>query len=283
MLEVYTNAYVDNGVKRYELNKERNIRATYKLYDNEKNTINYDFKVVVKSPVYTADASNVTTKDLSVKFGKVAYLPSAVAAKFALGFDKDKNINLFGALESIDYTNSVMKYSKEGYALDENGLPIEIDHQFLLLLGMDMADYVKVKPEDKFYLTRDNKVDQPTKVNDKTINLYGWSGMRSDYKTYGDFIDSVAPIAAWDVEPNYIYGKPDSLIKDVTFEFTDKQLAEKFVTTTDLSGSVIVAKPANQINTSDLVSGKVVLEVKATIVDAYNLKMSKTFKVTISK
>lgn len=159
-LNVYQNAWkgAATPANQYMLNKERNIRATYTLYGNAENTIDYDFKVIVKSSVYTADGSNVTVKAITGAFGKEVNMTSNISAVYALGINKGKALTLFGNAggstekDVTDY-DAPKKDTAGKYVVNADATPVEIAKADLIKFGMSVDAYTALGADDKFFLT----------------------------------------------------------------------------------------------------------------------------------
>ena len=317
-LSVYQNAWNGDDTKanEYMLNKERNIRATYTLYGNAKNTIDYDFKVIVKSSVYTADGSNVTVKAITGAFGKEVNMTSNISAVYALGINKGKALTLFGNAggstqkDVTDY--DAPKTDAAGkYVVNTDATPIEIVKADLIKFGMTVDAYTALGADDKFFLTVENN---DVTVGSENSTLKGWETIMTEvnkYYTYnngtwGDKVDlsaeekaardASAEVAlfkaykdklAYDTKKETVttQAKPASdEIKSVTFAWDDTKLAEKFVTSTTIgTDGKFTAKAEADIKASDLVNGKAELKVNMKVTDKWGMVMTKTYTVTIKK
>ena len=317
-LSVYQNAWNGDDTKanEYMLNKERNIRATYTLYGNAKNTINYDFKVIVKSSVYTADGSNVTVKAITGAFGKEVNMTSNISAVYALGINKGKALTLFGNAggstqkDVTDY-DAPKKDAAGKYVVNADATPIEIAKADLIKFGMTVDAYTALGADDKFFLTVENNT---VTVGVQSSTLKGWNTIMTEvnkYYTYnngtwGDKADlsaeekaardASAEVAlfkaykdklAYDTKKETVttQAKPASdEIKSVTFAWDDTKLAEKFVTSTTIgTDGKFTAKAEADIKASDLVNGKAELKVNMKVTDKWGMVMTKTYTVTIKK
>ncbi|WP_455669396.1 PL29 family lyase N-terminal domain-containing protein [Phocaeicola sp.] len=318
-LNVYKNAWKGDQTpaNQYMLDKERNIRATYKLYGNAENTINYDFKVKVKSSVYTTDGSNVTVKAIAGNFGKEVDMTSNISAVYALGINKGKALTLFGTtagakdIDVIDY-DAPKKDVNDKYVLNSNDAPVEIAKADLVKFGMPVDVYTKLVDTDKFFLT--NADNALTATGDVNYTLKGWTTIMTEvnkYYTYTngtwgdkadlsqadkDARDASAEVAlfkaykdklAYDTKKEKVTttAKPASdEIESVTFAWDNAKLADKFVksTTIDADGK-FTAKPEADIKASDLVNGKAELKVNMKVTDKWGMVMTKTYTVTLTK
>ena len=319
-LNVYQNAWkgANTPDNQYMLNKDRNIRATYKLYGNAENTINYDFKVIVKSSVYTKDGSNVTVKAITGNFGKTVDMTSNISAVYALGINKGKALTLFGNAggstqkDVTDY-NAPEKDAAGKYVVDANATPIEIAKADLIKFGMTVDAYTALKDE-KFFLTVANN---DVTVGSETSTLMGWetimtevnkyytynngawgdkAGLSADEKAARDASAKVALFKAYNAKLAYATKKvtvttdakeASDEIKSVTFAWDDAKLAEKFVSSVAADGTIangkFTAKAENDIQASDLVNGKAELKVNMKVTDKWGMVMTKTYTVTLTK
>ena len=317
-LNVYQNAWkgAATPANQYMLNKERNIRATYTLYGNAENTIDYDFKVIVKSSVYTADGSNVTVKAITGAFGKEVNMTSNISAVYALGINKGKALTLFGNAggstekDVTDY-DAPKKDTAGKYVVNADATPVEIAKADLIKFGMSVDAYTALGADDKFFLT--------VKNNDVTVGahnstLKGWNTIMTEvnkYYTYnngtwGDKADlsaeekaardASAEVAlfkaykdklAYDTKKETVTTQPKPAsdeINSVTFAWDDAKLAEKFVTSTTIgTDGKFKAKAETEIKASDLVNGKAELKVNMKVTDKWGMVMTKTYTVTIKK
>ena len=319
-LNVYQNAWkgANTPDNQYMLNKDRNIRATYKLYGNAENTINYDFKVIVKSSVYTKDGSNVTVKAITGNFGKTVDMTSNISAVYALGINKGKALTLFGNAggstqkDVTDY-NAPEKDAAGKYVVDANATPIEIAKADLIKFGMTVDAYTALKDE-KFFLTVANN---DVTVGSETSTLMGWetimtevnkyytynngvwgdkSGLTADEKAARDASAEVALFKAYNAKLAYATKKEtvttdekkaSDEIKSVEFAWDDAKLADKFVSSVATDGAIadgkFTAKAESDIKASDLVNGKAELKVNMKVTDKGGMVMTKTYTVTLTK
>ncbi len=316
-LNVYKNAW--NGAatpaNQYMLDVERNIRATYQLYGNTENTINYDFKVKVKSSVYTKDGSNVTVKAITGNFGKSVDMTSNISAVYALGINKGKALTLFGTTggstdkDVTDY-DTPHKDAAGKYVVS-NEVPVEIAKADLIKFGMPVDVYTALAADEKFFLTlADNSLTTGT----ESYTLKGWNTIMTEVNKYYDYINGtwgdkagltaaekaerdaskeVAMFNAYKDKLTYdtksvtvtTQAKPASdEIQSVTFAWENAKLAEKFVTSTTIGADgKFTAKAEADIKASDLVNGKAELKVNMKVTDKWGMVMTKTYTVTLTK
>jgi len=319
-LSVYQNAWNGDDTKanEYMLNKERNIRATYQLYGNAKNTIDYDFKVIVKSSVYTADGSNITVRAITGNFGKEVNMISNISAVYALGINKGKALTLFGTAAGStdkDVTNydAPKTDAANKYVVNADATPIEIAKADLIKFGMPVDVYTALAADKKFFLTaKDNEVTEGG-----TYTLMGWetimtevnkyyaynngvwgdkSGLTADEKAARDASAEVALFKAYNAKLAYATKKEtvttdekkaSDEIKSVEFAWDDAKLADKFVSSVATDGAIadgkFTAKAESDIKASDLVNGKAELKVNMKVTDKWGMVMTKTYTVTLTK
>ena len=286
------------------MNKERNIRGTFTLFGNANNEIEYDFKVKVLSAVYTADGSNIKIDDTKMAgvFGKTIDLKAGISATYAAGINIGKNLQLFavdGTPQKID--NYTAFANQDGYVLNADGKPIEISKDDLIDFGMSIDDYTDLGANDHFYI-------QVSSQTAKTSTLMGWQdivnqvvgtiyvynagkgtydqvikneNLTSAQKTLKALFDSYKDTVAYTAQYTFTPAATPRAgeIKNVTFANADND-GKKYGTVNATTG-VITTEP--NIKDSDLVDGKATINVKMTVEDVWGLKMTKTFKVTVTK
>ena len=308
ILTVNTQGYETKEGKEH-LYKERNIRGTYKLFDNAQNEIEYDFKVEVMSPVYTSDGSNITIDATKMAgfFDNTIDVKNGITAKYAAGINKDKALSLFtvagGTKKVTDYTT----YKNDGtYVQSADSKPIKIDNADLIYFGMSVADFTTVTNNDQYFIQVNAQSNVEIGGNASTSTLAGWAdivaavdGVIYDYQN-GSYVQIKKDADLSETEKNYktIFNKYNSQmgygpqkdvsvngsnasdeIKSVKFAFVNED-AKKYGSI-DVNTGVITTNP--NINESDLANGKAVVGVKMTVEDYWGMKMTKTFDVTITK
>ena len=271
MLNVATqNTKTDEG--KEHLYKERNIRAIYRLFGGVENAIEYDFKVKVLSPVYTADGSNVTVDEskMTGKFGATIDPTTNITATYAAGINKGKTLNLFTTpSKTTDYTSPEMldgtyvKGTTDGY--------VEIDHSDLIYLGVSSDNIAKLA-NYKIYLSKDNQ-----DVNGVTIG--GWNYIYNNQPSTKVVFDKYKSLIKFDTKPGAPVQRA-SEIESVEFALVNSNDANKYCTLDKETGKITVK---STINESDLANGKAVVAVKMTVTDKWGMTMTKTFNVTITK
>ena len=158
-----------------QMYKVRKVRATYPLFGNTDNTVDFDFEVIVKSEVYSEDASKaiVMNEDkLSAVYGgkdKTNQIDITKAIKsnvFVAGSDKGKTYNLFavkggdikvngyqyGTIPSVASADDKLKF-----AVDANDMMIEIVVADMKAFGFKSDAILKAQQGTaKYYLLAAN-------------------------------------------------------------------------------------------------------------------------------
>ena len=294
----------ENKEGKEHLYKERNIRGTYQLFGNPDNLVEYNFKVKVLSPVYSADGSNITvdaTKTAAYFDGKTVDLTAAISAKYVAGINKDKALALFDIAEDKkDGTVYNLNYGKQdGYATNASGKPIQIDQDDLIDFGMPLDQFTKITDETFYIMVEEFDEGGYTYKGWNTImnelfTVYeskdGALALKIGYKADDAAVKAVAKQKAmfdkyasqlvWnDKKPVTIPGSSKANeIHSTKFEFVDAD-AKKYGTI-NAAGELT---PYTTINDSDLANGKAVVKVKFTVKDNWGMTMTKTFDVTITK
>lgn len=178
-----------------QLYKTRNIRAYYSLFGNTDNVVTYDFKVVVKSEIFSTTPDQAIVMDDTMltavfssdaKKNTIDFTKAITKAVVAAGTDKGKTYNLFakagesGTYKVYNYSTPKLDASNT-YVVTSAGMPIEIAHEDLLKFGMSMTSFVKVKDTDKFYLTMQQ---QTVTVDGTTETLKGWNSLYYSWNKY---------------------------------------------------------------------------------------------------
>ena len=301
----------ENAEGKNHLYKERNIRGTYKLFDNPENLVEYNFKVQVVSPVYKSDASNLDIdKNISGYFGDEIDLTKYITATYAAGIDIDKELKLFTRAEVPGKDNDYTYYAagnyktegETGYIVDKTNKPIQISKDDLGLF-MSVEDFLKVG-NTAVYLTKNGygiAIDEKT-----TIDIKGWDEVVMDklVKYYDsvrgqlvakenakveevanekDLFDKYSGSIVWYTKPQPSEGTPgleaSNEIASTTFSFVDED-AKKYCESNITDYKI---KTKKGINASDLVNGKAVVKVKITVKDKWGMTMTQTFDVTITE
>ena len=158
-----------------QMYKVRKVRATYPLFGNDKNTVDFDFEVIVKSEVYSEDASKaiVMNEDkLSAVYGgkdKTNQIDITKAIKsnvFVAGSDKGKTYNLFAVkggdikVNGYQYGTIPSVASADGkleFAVDANDMMIEIAVADMKAFGFKSDAILKAQQGTaKYYLLAKN-------------------------------------------------------------------------------------------------------------------------------
>ena len=274
----------DYPVNKKQLYVERNIRATYCLFGNPENKVNFDFEVVVKSEVYNSDPTKVILTDatkLTTKFGNAdgVNVRNGITAIFSEGKNKDKEYSLFdGTIDKTETLYNKPKKDNSGvYVLNSSNLPVEIAKEDLVAFGMPVDEYVELPADAKFYVT----------VDDNSVNGYdlkGWSAIYAGREgTYKALFNKYKSLIKFEEHKWTETTNCSPTIKSTKIEFANVQEAEKYVdiSASNISEGKIVAKKLENINET-LVEGKAVVNVKLTIVDQWGMTMVRTIPVTLT-
>ena len=187
------------AAKWNQLYTERNIRAIYTLFGNDKNVVNFDYKVKVKSEIFSetpAEAIVMDAAKLSAVFGgenktNIIDIQKAITkALVAAGTDKGKEYQLFGS-DGSGVTYKVTEYASPkvngDYVVNASGKPVAISADDLLDLGMTMDQYIEYtalssKPTVHM-LAKDNAT---LTVNGVTgdVALKGWETLQTTFYKY---------------------------------------------------------------------------------------------------
>ncbi len=176
-----------------QMYKVRKVRATYPLFGNTDNTVDFDFEVIVKSEVYSEDASKaiVMNEDkLSAVYGgkdKTNQIDITKAIKsnvFVAGSDKGKTYNLFAVkggdikVNGYQYGTIPSVASADGklkFAVDANDMIIEIAVADMKAFGFKSDAILKAQQGTaKYYLlaantAADGDADSKEYVGVKTL------------------------------------------------------------------------------------------------------------------
>ena len=176
-----------------QMYKVRKVRATYPLFGNTDNTVDFDFEVIVKSEVYSEDASKaiVMNEDkLSAVYGgkdKTNQIDITKAIKsnvFVAGSDKGKTYNLFAVkggdikVNGYQYGTIPSVASADGklkFAVDANDMMIEIAVADMKAFGFKSDAILKAQQGTaKYYLlaantAADGDADSKEYVGVKTL------------------------------------------------------------------------------------------------------------------
>ena len=162
----WKTANATNVAAKYnQLYTERNIRAIYTLFGNDKNVVNFDYKVKVKSEIFSetpAEAIVMDATKLSAVFGKdktntIDIQKAITKALVAAGTDKGKEYNLFATAGGKNKYNDYVTgpENKEDYVVTSAGKPIAIKADDLMDMGMTMDQYIaytSAKDKPTYYL-----------------------------------------------------------------------------------------------------------------------------------
>ena len=158
-----------------QMYKVRKVRATYPLFGNDQNTVDFDFEVIVKSEVYSEDASKaiVMNEDkLSAVYGgkdktnQIDITKTIKSNVFVAGSDKGKTYNLFAVkggdikVNGYQYGTIPSVASADGkleFAVDANDMMIEIAVADMKAFGFKSDAILKAQQGTaKYYLLAAN-------------------------------------------------------------------------------------------------------------------------------
>ena len=282
--KLVVNKYDKNAeANKKQLYVERNIRATYSLFGNPENTVNFDFEVVVKSAVYSEDPTKVITADatkLTTKFGATEALDitGGLKAVYAEGKKKGQEYSLFNGVKADPITYYDQPKTSGTYVVNSANVPVEIDKEDLIAFGMTAADYVNLPSNKKFYVqTNEQPYGNSTLVSWSTI----YAGRTGQYKALFEKYKGLIAFVT-DSDNTKLTYRADE-IDNTTFAWADKSEAEKYVdiNASDLANGKVVAKKLDDIKET-LVEGKATVNIKLTVVDKWGMTMVRTFPITLT-
>ena len=191
--------------------KLRNIRATYKLFGNDDNEVNFDFKAYVLSEVYSADPSKaIVMNDMSAVYGvtkdganTIDITKAVKSSKFVAGSDQGKSYTLFATkggdvkVNAYQYGTIPSVASKDkalNFAVDANDMMIEIAVKDMKAFGFTSDAITKAQTGDqKYYLLATNSSDETSEYygvktladlwGDATVSKYYSQVGATDYYT----------------------------------------------------------------------------------------------------
>ena len=264
------------------------------------------------------DMSAVFTSD--AKKNAISIASNITSATYAAGSNRGKTYNLFqGVKKTTDgAVDEVLDYSQpagaDGTALANDGDKVLSGKNFIeapkntdmLLLGFteaDLEDATSATPTKKYYITKTNWAKIWTvakeyynadgsviKVNDEAKEVAAEHkatvAVFNTYKSQIKFVVTTEAQAGTEIVVADDKAKAEPNVVSVKVEFVNKEVAEKYATIASKSLAsgilydyVITAK--SELS-EDIPSGKVELPVKMTILDAWGMKMVRTFNVTLS-
>ena len=286
---------------------EFDARVLSEIYDEDPTAA---IKLKDMSAVFTSDA----------KKNAISIASNITSATYAAGSNRGKTYNLFQGVKktTTGAVAEVLDYSQpagaDGTALANDGDKVLSGKNFIeapkntdmLLLGFteaELEDATSAIPTKKYYITKANwakiwtvakeyynvdgsviKVDDEAKEvaaeHKATVAVF------NTYKSQIKFVVTTEAQAGTEIVVADDKAKAEPNVVSVTVEFVNKEVAEKYATIapkslTDntLYDYVITAK--SELS-EDIPSGKVELPVKMTILDAWGMKMVRTFNVTLS-
>ncbi|WP_237040064.1 PL29 family lyase N-terminal domain-containing protein [Phocaeicola faecalis] len=186
------------AAKWNQLYTERNIRAVYTWFGNDKNIDKFDYKVKVKSEIFSetpAEAIIMDATKLSAVFGgqnktNIIDIKKAITkALVAAGTDKGKTYELFGSNGS-EVTYKVTDYDQPetngDYVVNASGKPVAISADDLLDLGMTMEQYIEytaLSSKPAIHMTATDKDVTITGVTGD-VALKGWGTLQTTFAKY---------------------------------------------------------------------------------------------------
>ena len=196
-----TKAQVDNTWTAAEWNQlytERNIVAVYTWFGNDKNIDKFDYKVKVKSEIFSetpAEAIIMDATKLSAVFGgqnktNIIDIKKAITkALVVAGTDKGKTYELFGSNGS-EVIYKVTEYDKPNtngdYVVNASGKPVAISADDLLDLGMTMEQYIEytaLSSKPAIHMTAKDK-DVTIAGVTGNVALKGWGTLQTTFAKY---------------------------------------------------------------------------------------------------
>lgn len=196
-----TKAQIGNTWTAAEWNQlytERNIRAVYTWFGNDKNIDKFDYKVKVKSEIFSetpAEAIIMDATKLSAVFGgqnktNIIDIKKAITkALVAAGTDKGKTYELFGSNGS-EVTYKVTDYDQPetngDYVVNASGKPVAISADDLLDLGMTMEQYIAytaLSSKPAIHMTAKDK-DVTIAGVTGNVALKGWGTLQAAFAKY---------------------------------------------------------------------------------------------------
>ena len=283
---------------------EFDARVLSEIYDEDPTAA---IKLKDMSAVFTSDA----------KKNAISIASNITSATYAAGSNRGKTYNLFQGVKktTTGAVAEVLDYSQpagaDGTALANDDDKVLSGKNFIeapkntdmLLLGFteaELEDATSATPTKKYYITKKNwaniwtiaktyyKVDGSVIDKDQEVapEHKATVAVFNTYKSQIKFVVTTEAQAGTEIVVADDKAKAEPNVVSVTVEFVNKEVAEKYATIapkslTDktLYDYVITAKPELS---EDIPSGKVELPVKMTILDAWGMKMVRTFNVTLS-
>ncbi|WP_455670109.1 hypothetical protein, partial [Phocaeicola faecalis] len=283
---------------------EFDARVLSEIYDEDPTAA---IKLKDMSAVFTSDA----------KKNAISIASNITSATYAAGSNRGKTYNLFQGVKktTTGAVAEVLDYSQpagaDGTALANDDDKVLSGKNFIeapkntdmLLLGFteaELEDATNATPTKKYYITKKNwaniwtiaktyyKVDGSVIDKDQEVapEHKATVAVFNTYKSQIKFVVTTEAQAGTEIVVADDKAKAEPNVVSVTVEFVNKEVAEKYATIapkslTDktLYDYVITAKPELS---EDIPSGKVELPVKMTILDAWGMKMVRTFNVTLS-
>lgn len=317
--------YNYNNVKEQKLYKTRHFKVEYTLFNNPANKEEMEFDAIVLSEIYNADATAaIKLKDMAAVFtsdskkNAISVASNITSATYAAGSNRGKTYNLFQGVKKTvtGAAEAVLDYSKpagaDGTALTTGNVlsgknfveaPKNTDMLLLGFTEQELEDATKASPSKKYYIA----VSNWTKIWDVAKKYYNTDGSAikvgeknkevaaadkaavavfNEYKSKIDFVVTQEAVEGTEVVVADDKAKAEPNVVEVTVEFVNKEIAEKYATIAPKSLSS--GKPYDFVITAkselseDIPSGKVELPVKMTVLDKWGMKMVRTFNVTLN-
>ena len=148
------------AAKVNQLYKERTIRAFYYLFNNPNNVIPFDYKVKVKSEIFSEKPADVVVMDIeklvavftAEDASKIDIQAAITKTLIAAGTDKGKEYDLYatvgGKKKYNDYAAGPKQDANNEYVVTSTGKPIAIKADDLMDMGMTMEQYIAYSAEE---------------------------------------------------------------------------------------------------------------------------------------
>ena len=273
---ISTTAEDESKETTSRLYKTRNIRATYYLFGNQNNTIDYEFEVEVVSPVYSTEPTSVVkvdatklTLDATTQKVDIATITKAV---YAAGKKAGQEYYLFDTPKVDDNILYNKPKTSGNYVVNSANVPVEIDREDLIAFGMAASDYVKLDSNQKFYV---QTVDQ--KYSNST--LVGWNTIYADKDgKYKNLFNKYKNLIAFEsTSSTTTNNAADELVDAATISFVSPTEAEKYA---KLSGTTVTRALQPGV---DMPAGQVKVVMQIVVKDKWGMTMKVPFEVTIKQ
>ena len=297
-LRVPTYQYGENiPADNQAIGKVRKIKVEYYLFDNPQNKQTAELEVLVKSPVYSENPSNVITADvasLSVKKGENLQIARYLSAKYAFGSYKydvaaasekatDK-YNLFTYSYQTSEKNEadpvLFNDGTEKYVQGVNGQPVQISSDDYISFGFKLDDISSIGNRVIYLSAKDQVVD----LNGTKVTLDGWNTIyakrANDTKTLYNKYKSLVAFKTNSVKDhNFVIS---NVLTSTELKFVKPNDAKKYVSGFNETTGIISAADGTISVKSDI-SEDATLDVKLTVTDKWGMMMEYEFPVQIKK